>query len=111
MALVRQIHERKLGIPVIVLTVPQHPVRADPSRGIDDGISMPFNGYDLITKAIAVNADVQARSDRGPSRMAAVFSPKGGVGKSTIAFNVASAAVGPGSPAVLIDGGMQFADP
>ncbi len=110
MALVRQIHERKLGIPVIVLTVPQHPVRADPSRGIDDVISMPFNGYDLITKVIAVNEDVQARSERGPSRMVAVFSPKGGVGKSTIAFNVASAAVGLGSRAVLIDGSMQFAD-
>jgi len=75
MALVRQLHERKLGIPVIVLTVPQHPVRADPSRGIDDVISMPFNGYDLITKIIAVNEDVQARSERGPCRMVAVFSP------------------------------------
>jgi len=110
MALVRQLHERKLGIPVIVLTVPQHPVRADPSRGIDDVISMPFNGYDLITKIIAVNEDVQARSERGPCRMVAVFSPKGGVGKSTLAFNLASAAVGLGSRTVLIDGSMQFAD-
>jgi pilus assembly protein CpaE len=110
MALVRQLHERKLGIPVIVLTVPQHPVRADPSRGIDDVISMPFNGYDLITKVIAAHEDVQARSEGGPCRMVAVFSPKGGVGKSTIAFNLASAAVGLGSRTVLIDGSMQFAD-
>ena len=29
--LVEQIHESKLGVPVIVLTVPQNPVEADPS--------------------------------------------------------------------------------
>jgi pilus assembly protein CpaE len=110
MALVRQLHERKLGIPVIVLTVPQHPVRADPTRGIDDVISMPFNGYDLITKVVALHEDVRARGERGPCRMVAVFAPKGGVGKSTIAFNVASAAVSLGARTVLIDGSMQFAD-
>ncbi|HYN70796.1 MAG TPA: response regulator, partial [Candidatus Eisenbacteria bacterium] len=110
MAVVRQLHERKLGIPVIVLTVPQHPVRADPSRGIDSVISMPFNGYDLITKVIALHEDLQALGERGPCRMVAVFAPKGGVGKSTLAFNVASAAVGLGARTVLIDGSMQFGD-
>jgi pilus assembly protein CpaE len=71
---------------------------------------MPFNGYDLITKIVAANEEVQSRSERGPSRMIAVFSPKGGVGKTTMAFNLASASVGLGARTVLIDGSMQFAD-
>ncbi len=31
--LVEQIHEAELGVPVIVLTVPQNPIEADPERG------------------------------------------------------------------------------
>ncbi|MEZ0241151.1 MAG: CpaE family protein [Chloroflexota bacterium] len=110
MTVVRLLHERRLGIPIMVLTVPQHPVRADPSQGIDDVIAMPFNAYDLVTRVKAVHQAVVARSERGPCRMIAVFAPKGGVGKSTIAFNLASAATILGARTVLIDGSMQFGD-
>ena len=36
MQLVKQLHEAKVGMPVIVLTVPQNPVEVDPEKGIDD---------------------------------------------------------------------------
>jgi len=110
MQLVRQLHESDMGIPVIVLTVPQHPLAPDPSKGIDEVLSMPFNGYDLMSRVIAVNKAAVAAAEHGPSQIVAVFSPKGGTGKTTIAFNLACAAVALGVRTVLVDGSIQFAD-
>jgi len=110
MQLVRQLHESDLGVPVIVLTVPQHPLSPDPSKGIDEVLSMPFNGYDLMSKVITVNKAAITASEHGPSRVISVFAPKGGVGKTTIAFNLAAAATTLGSRTVLVDGSIQFAD-
>jgi pilus assembly protein CpaE len=110
MNLVRELHESGLGIPVIVLTVPQHPVATDPSQGVADVLLMPFNGYDLITKVVAIHKARATTTERGPSRMVTVFAPKGGVGKTTLAFNLAVAAAGLGSRTVLVDGSIQFAD-
>jgi pilus assembly protein CpaE len=110
MALVKQMHETGLGVPVIVLTVPQHPLNVDPANGIHDVLSMPFNGYDLISRIISVNKAAAALAEKGPSRIIAVFAPKGGVGKTTIAFNLGVACVGLGVRTVLVDGSIQFAD-
>jgi pilus assembly protein CpaE len=110
MALVKQMHETGLGVPVIVLTVPQHPLNVDPANGIHDVLSMPFNGYDLISRIISVNKAAAALAEKGPSRIIAVFAPKGGVGKTTIAFNLGVACAGLGVRTVLVDGSIQFAD-
>ena len=108
--LVKQLHEAKIGIPVIVLTVPQNPVAVEPDKGVDDVLSMPFNGYDLMSKITSVHKAAAAATDRGPSRLLVVFAPKGGVGKTTIAFNLAVAAAGLGARTGLIDGSIQFGD-
>ena len=110
MALVKELKASGLGIPVIVLTVPQHPVTASPEDGVEDVIQMPFNGYDLITKVIAAHKARSAAAAQGPSRMITVFAPKGGVGKTTMAFNVAVAASTLGARVVLVDGAIQFGD-
>ena len=48
---------------------------------------------------------------REPGRVVAVFSPKGGVGRTTIAVNLAVAAASePDSKVVLVDGSFQFGD-
>src|ERR1700693_3221653 len=39
--LVEQIYEAKLGVPVIMLTVPQNPIDPDPAQGIHGVLSMP----------------------------------------------------------------------
>jgi pilus assembly protein CpaE len=108
--LVKQIHEAGIDIPVIVLTVPQQPVEPDPDKGIHGVLSMPFSGYDLITRVSQVHKEHQQSGDRGISKTIAVFAPKGGVGKTTIAFNLAVAAAKLGIRTVLVDGSIQFAD-
>lgn len=110
MQLVKQLHDAKTGVPVIVLTVPQNPVTVDPDKGIDEVLSMPFNGYDLITRIANVHKAASAATEKGPSRLVVVFAPKGGVGKSTIAFNLGVAASVLGMRTALVDGSIQFGD-
>jgi pilus assembly protein CpaE len=60
----------------------------------------------------AGTVDTQAAAAaREPGRVVAVFSPKGGVGRTTIAVNLAVAAASePGRNVVLVDGSFQFGD-
>jgi len=51
-----------------------------------------------------------APAARGPGRVVAVFSPKGGVGRTTIAVNLAVAAVSLGKRVALVDASFQFGD-
>ncbi len=107
---VSQLREGGVSVPVIMLTVPQQPVEVDLGRGIHGVLTMPFSGYDLIKSVNQVHKDSETRDGTGQSRMVAVFAPKGGVGKTTIAFNLAVAAAKVGRRAMLIDGSIQFAD-
>ena len=108
--LVEQIRDSKLGVPVIVLTVPQTPINPDPEAGIHGVLSMPFSGFDLITRVAQVRKDFAASADQGGSRVVSVFAPKGGVGKTTLAFNLAVAFGQLEQRTVLIDGSLQFGD-
>ncbi|MHB8959989.1 MAG: response regulator [Candidatus Limnocylindrales bacterium] len=110
MQLVAKLHEAGNQIPVIVLTVPQHPVQPNPGMGIHAVLPMPFTGYELVTR-IQQSRQVAAESDAsGGARMITIFAPKGGVGKTTLAFNLAVAIGQSGIRTVLIDGSLQFGD-
>jgi pilus assembly protein CpaE len=109
-SLVEQIHKSGLGVPVIVLTVPQNPIEADPERGIHGVLSMPFSGFDLINRITGVRKLFEADAETASTRTFSVFAPKGGVGKTTIAFNLAVAIGQMDQRTVLIDGSLQFGD-
>ncbi|HEY3523135.1 MAG TPA: response regulator [Candidatus Limnocylindrales bacterium] len=108
--LVEQIAASDRPVPVIVITVPQQPVEVDPEAGISGVLQMPFSGYDLVNRVQAVRAAYLASDTRRGSRVVSVFAPKGGVGKTTIAFNLACAIGQIGERTVLIDGSLQFGD-
>ena len=110
MQLVAKLHESGNQVPVIVLTVPQHPVQANPGMGIHAVLPMPFTGYELVTR-IQQSRQAAAEADAtGSARMITIFAPKGGVGKTTLAFNLAVAIGQSGFRTVLIDGSLQFGD-
>jgi pilus assembly protein CpaE len=103
---------RRSGIPlsVIAMTVPQHPVRVSQELGVHGVLSMPFSGYELVGRVQQVNRERRAGSGAGGTRVISVFAPQSGVGKTTIAFNLA-AAIGPiAGPTLLVDGSLQFGD-
>lgn len=108
--LVEQIHASSAHVPVIVLTVPQQPVQANPGSGIHGVLSMPFTGYELVTRIQQVSQAAAKAESTGSARMITIFAPKGGVGKTTIAFNLAVAVGQQGLRTVLIDGSLQFGD-
>ena len=108
--LAEQVAASGLGIPVIILTVPQNPVTQDPTKGIHGVLAMPFSGFDLMNIIGQVRKDYAQLSTTGSSRIYSVFAPKGGVGKTTIAFNLAVALGQADQKTVLIDGSLQFGD-
>ncbi len=108
--LVAKIQEAGLGVPVIVLTVPQQPVVVDPGNGVHGVLGMPFTGYELVTRLQQVHQASQISDTSHLARMITVFSPKGGVGRTTLAFNLAVAIGQSGTRTVLIDGSLQFGD-
>jgi pilus assembly protein CpaE len=108
--LAEQILAAGYGIPVIILTVPQNPVAADPAKGIHGVLAMPFSGFDLLNRIGQVRKDFAQLSTTGSSRIYSVFAPKGGVGKTTLAFNLAVALGQADQRTVLIDGSLQFGD-
>jgi pilus assembly protein CpaE len=108
--LAEQIAQSGYGVPVIVLTVPQNPVSIDPSKGVHGVLAMPFSGFDLMNRIAQVRKDYAEISTTGSSRVYSVFAPKGGVGKTTIAFNLAVALGQQEQRTVLIDGSLQFGD-
>jgi pilus assembly protein CpaE len=107
--LIEKLRASGLEIPVVVLTVPQHPLARDPQRGIDAVLTLPFSGFELVNTLSHVLRDRQAQA-AGACRVVSVFSPKGGVGKTTIAFNLAVALSQLGASTALIDGSLQYGD-
>jgi pilus assembly protein CpaE len=108
--LVEQIRDSGAKVPVIVLTVPQNPVEVDPAAGVHGVLSMPFSGYDLMNRVSSVRKEFAATTASGAGRVISVFAPKGCVGKTTIAFNLAVALGQQEHQTVLIDGSLQFGD-
>lgn len=96
-------------VAVIMITVPQNPVSEDAERGIDAVLKMPFSGYDLTTLVRAVHEARAVESSRSGSLMVSLFSPKGGVGRTTVAYNLA-VALGVDHKVCLVDGSLQFSD-
>jgi pilus assembly protein CpaE len=107
--LIEKLRDSGLDVGVVVLTVPQHPLARDPNRGIDAVLTLPFSGFELVNTFSHVLSDRQSRAS-GACRVVAVFSPKGGVGKTTIAFNMAVALGQMGVATALIDGSLQYGD-
>jgi pilus assembly protein CpaE len=104
-----QIRRAEAQVGLIMLTVPQNPVREDPERGVDAVLKMPFTGFDLTTMIRTVGERRAIESARSGSLVVSLFSPKGGVGRTTLAYNLA-VALGQEARVCLVDGSLQFSD-
>jgi pilus assembly protein CpaE len=96
-------------VGVVMLTVPQNPVDADPAKGVDAVLKMPFTGFDLTTIVRRTYEERTLEATRAGSMMVSLFSPKGGVGRTTLAYNLA-VALGANHKVCLVDGSLQFSD-
>jgi pilus assembly protein CpaE len=93
------------GTRIVVVTVPQKPVTPRPEEGIDAVFVLPGGAQEL---ASALGTDKPGGGGGAKAGATAVYSPKGGTGKTIIAVNLATTLRRQGSSVALIDGVMQF---
>ena len=99
----KRIREASPGTRIVIVTVPQRPVEPKPELGIDAVFVLP-GGMNELGAALNVGRAVKAQ--RG--NVVAVYSPKGGTGKTTLAVNLACVLRRQGKAVALLDGVMQF---
>ncbi|MBA3778673.1 MAG: response regulator [Chloroflexi bacterium] len=129
-ATTEQLSARLPGTSVIMMSVQGESdyLRSSMLAGAREFLVKPFSSDELVTsirqvyqrerdknarvvERVAFQAREDAESEREPGRVVTVFSPKGGVGRTTIAVNLAVAAASElGKKVVLVDGSFQFGD-
>lgn len=111
LAVARAIRAAGLTIPVLFLTIPEQPVTVPPDLGAADVLSMPIDGHALLTMILGAAADFRGSQPKPPAGTIAVFSAKGGVGRTAIAHNLAVAmSRSSDSSVVLVDGDQVHGD-
>jgi len=94
--------------PIILLTVPQNPVSGK-TAATYRVLSFPFGGGELVSAVKDVFGRMAvAMAENGV--VITVFCPKGGVGRTTLAVNLAFALTLIKQKTILIDGCFQFGD-
>ncbi len=104
------VREAGLDLPIVCLTVPTKPIAIGEGMGETRVLAMPFSGYDFMHLLQQMNTEHRARATQQMSRVYAMFGAKGGVGTSTLAYNLGAALVAQGLTVALIDGSLQFGD-
>jgi pilus assembly protein CpaE len=105
------VREAGLDLPILALTVPTKPLAIGEGMGTTRVLSMPFSGYDFMHVLQSLHEEYRSRAPEAMSRVYSLFGAKGGVGTTTLAYNIAAAIAAEGRARVaLIDGSLQFAD-
>lgn len=99
----KRIREASPGTRIVMVTVPQRPVDPKPELGIDAVFVLP-GGANELSQALGVGKT--QKSSHGV--IVAMYSPKGGTGKTTLAINLACVLRRQGKAVALLDGVMQF---
>lgn len=105
-----EVREAGLDLPIICLTVPQKPISFRAGMGETRVLSMPFSGFDFVHLLQQMHTQHKASAPEAMSRVYALFGAKGGVGTTTLAYNISAALVAQGLSVALIDGSLQFGD-
>ncbi len=106
----QDLREAGVDVPIVALTVPQKPITIGEGMGITRVLAMPFSGYDFMRLLHDVHAAHLAQAPEALSRVYTVYGAKGGVGTTTLAYNLAAAMRADGYRVALVDGSLQFGD-
>jgi pilus assembly protein CpaE len=107
----QDVREAGIDLPIIALTVPTKPISVGEGMGSTRVLSMPFSGFDFMHLVQQLHDDHRAQAPESFSRVYSIFGAKGGVGTTTLAYNIAAAIAAEGQYRVaLMDGSLQFGD-
>lgn len=107
---IQNMREAGIELPIICLTVPQQPVTIGEGMGAARVLSMPFSGYDFMHAVNEMHKEHRANDPETQSRIFSLYGAKGGVGTTTLAYNLAAAMRLSGQRVALVDGSLQFGD-
>ncbi len=99
----KRIRAASPGTRIVVVTVPQKPVTPRPEEGIDAVFVLPGGAQDI---AQVLGTDKPGGGAKAGAT--AVYSPKGGTGKTLITVNLATTLRRQGASVAVLDGVMQF---
>jgi pilus assembly protein CpaE len=99
----KRIRAASPGTRIIIVTVPQKPVTPRPEEAIDAVFVLPGGANELVQ---ALGGEKKGGGAKGGAT--AVYSPKGGTGKTLLTVNLATVLRRQGSSVAVIDGVMQF---
>ena len=99
----KRIRAASPGTRIVMVTVPQKPVTPRPEEGIDAVFVLPGGANEMMQ---ILGSEKQGGGAK--SGATAVYSPKGGSGKTLIAVNLATVLRRQGSSVAVMDGVMQF---
>ena len=106
----RAVRAAGVTAPIIFFTVPDQPVTVPSELGSTEVMTMPLDGHVLLTTILSSTA-AHHSSSAAPAGTVAVFSAKGGVGRTAIAHNLAVAMGQSASThVVLVDGDQVHGD-
>jgi pilus assembly protein CpaE len=105
------IREAGIDLPIIALTVAAKPISIGENMGSTRSLAMPFSGFDFMHLVQELHDEYRASAPDAFSRVYSIRGAKGGVGTTTLAYNIAAAIAAQGQYRVaLIDGSLQFGD-
>lgn len=99
----RRIRAGSPGTRIVMVTVPQKPVTPRPEEGVDAVFVLPGGANEIV----AALGSSEKHGARGAGATA-VYSPKGGTGKTLITVNLATFLRRQGSSVAVLDAVMQF---
>lgn len=107
----RRMRGAGLRTPVVFLAVPDRPVTVPADLGETHVLNLPVDGHVLLTTVLGAVARQRSAGPARPRGTVAVFSAKGGAGRTAIAHNLAVAMrQTAGSRVVLVDGDLVHGD-
>ncbi len=99
------------GTAVVALGVPPDAGLAERvAANADAVVALPFGTIDLARGIRDAHASRYRRDPASATRVVAVYAAKGGVGKTTLALNLAVALAASGVRTALVDGSLQYGD-
>ncbi|HEX5824934.1 MAG TPA: AAA family ATPase [Candidatus Limnocylindrales bacterium] len=108
--LIDRIRKADLPVGIVAITVPDRPLNDRRAAAVDAVLTMPFGAFDLARGVADARGAASVRNPTAGSRTVAVFASKGGVGTTTIAYNLAASLQSSGLKTILVDGSLQFGD-
>jgi len=108
---VRMIREYGASLPIILLTVPDRPIKVTPQIGIAEVVMLPDLADALVPSIVRTDDAHRGPAPVPPTGSFVVYSAKGGSGATTIARDLAVAfSQTPGTRVALVDGDVHHGD-